>query len=514
MIALGRVWSPVSILKGLCVPGRPNVLFIVIDQLRADCVFGALAEHLEMPNLRALSDDAVRFDRHFSVTSPCGPSRVSLLSAQYAMNHRAVRNGTPFCADTPTFGTVMSDAGMRPRLYGYTDHAIDPRGLAEDDPRLATYEGLAPGFDEIVRLRQETDVTCWEDHLRARGYDVPPYPDTYIPNGDTPDAPAFYAAEDSDTAYLTDRVLEDLPKQAPGWCALVAYVRPHPPLVAPAPYNIMYKGADMPGPKICAHDHPFLPIAARKNPISSLVEGFPDLQPTLENIKMLRALYFGLATEVDAHIGRLIQWLKESDQYDDTLIVVTADHGETLGDFGLWSKTNYFDASLHVPLIIRSPDGARGHVVDAPSESIDVTPTILEHLGIDVPHSMDGRSLGAFLKGQEPENWREASFSEIDLGDPALPTLFQTELGIELDACNLAILRTERYKLVQFAADLPPLLFDMDDAGEAKNIAEDPDKIRILLDLSRQMLCHRMRNPDGMFSRTMVTSRGLEVGTA
>jgi hypothetical protein len=91
------------------------------------------------------------------------------------------------------------------------------------------------------------------------------------------------------------------------------------------------------------------------------------------------------------------------------------------------------------------------------------------------------------------------------------PTGYQTELGLALDACNLAILRTERFKLVQFAADLPPLLFDMTGAGEAENLATRPDKISILLDLLSQMLCHRMQNPDGTFSRTMVTDRGLQV---
>jgi len=499
------------------VPARPNVLFIVIDQLRADCVFGALSQYIELPHLRALADDAVRFDCHHSVTSPCGPSRVSLLTGQYAMNHRAVRNGTPVRADTPNLATVVKDAGIRPLLYGYTDHAIDPRGLEPVDPRLQSYEELAPGFEEIVRMRLETDVTAWEDDLRAKGYDVPSYPDTYRPAGDTPDAPAFYAAEDSDTAFLTDKVLEDLPNRAPGWCAFVAYIRPHQPLVAPAPYNTMYAPADMPPPRAFALGetlHPFVPVSAARNPISGMVVGFPDLEPTPGTIAQMRALYFGLATEVDTHIGRLIDWLKDSGQYEDTLIVVTADHGETLGDFGLWGKVNYFDASHHVPLLFRAPGGARGHVVQAPTESIDVTPTILDHLGIDIPHSMDGHSLAPFLMGDTPSHWRRHSYSEIDFGNPIQPSGFQTNLGIDLDACNLAILRTADFKLVQFASDLPALLFDMNVEGEAKNLAEDPEKTRILLDLSRQMLCHRMRNPDGTFSRTMVSSRGLEVGAA
>ena len=84
---------------------KPNILMIVIDQLRADCVFGALAAHLDMPNIRALAGEGVTFRNHFSVVTPCGPSRASLLTGQYAMNHRSVRNGTPLRADTTTLGT-------------------------------------------------------------------------------------------------------------------------------------------------------------------------------------------------------------------------------------------------------------------------------------------------------------------------------------------------------------------------------------------------------------------------
>ena len=93
------------------MPTLPNVLIIVIDQLRADCVFGALSDHVDLPNMRSLADDGVRFDQHYYVTSPCGPSRVSLLTGQYASNHRAVRNGTPLRADTPNLATELKKVG-------------------------------------------------------------------------------------------------------------------------------------------------------------------------------------------------------------------------------------------------------------------------------------------------------------------------------------------------------------------------------------------------------------------
>lgn len=240
---------------------RKNVLLIVIDQLRADCVFGDLAPHVRLPNIRALAAESVSFENHFSVTAPCGPSRVSLLTGQYAMNHRAVRNGTPLRFDTPTLATEAQKAGYEPLLFGYTDTSQDPRHLAADDPRLFTYEEVIAGFTEVVRMRMESDNQEWRRHLRSKGYDLPGYPDIYRPSGDGPASPARYAAEDSDTAFLADRFMSDISKRPAGWFAFLAFIRPHPPLVAPAPYNTMYDPVAMP-PAQRSNDntdwHPFL----------------------------------------------------------------------------------------------------------------------------------------------------------------------------------------------------------------------------------------------------------------
>ncbi len=495
---------------------KPNTLFIVIDQLRADCVFGALAVHLDLPNMRALADDAVSFSNHYSVTSPCGPSRVSLLTAQYASNHGAIRNGTPLKRDTPNLATVARQHGFDPLLFGYTDTSHDPRFLPPDDPRLFSYEELAPGFEEVVRMRLEGDSSAWEDHLRAQGYDVPPYPDMYRPVGDTPDSPALYAAEHSDTAYLTNQVIEELGQRPQGWFGLVTYIRPHPPFVAPAPYNTMYDAADMPN----AHEaddpdwHPYVATARRKSKVSSTVVGFPDLEDSDVTTRMIRKLYFGLATEVDHHIGRLIGWLKETGQYDDTLIVLTADHGEMLGDYGLWGKMTFHDAAFHVPLIIRAPNaGVRGVTVSQPTESIDVTPTILDWLGLDAPHSMDGKSLMPFVDGKTPKDWREVSVSELDFGDPIKPTLWQTNHELTIDAANLAVLRRGSMRFVQFAGGLPPILLDVSSGIEGRNLVKNSAHMQTMLDLMQDMLCHRMVNGDGTFSRTLITDSGVKVAS-
>lgn len=497
------------------MPAKPNVLFIVIDQLRADCLWGALADVTPMPNLRALMDEAVSFTRHYSVVNPCGPSRASMLTGQYAMNHGAVRNGTPLPHDTPNIATEARKAGYLPLLYGYTDSGQDPRRFAPRDPALTSYEEVMTGFHEAVEMRLEMSLP-WRADLMAKGYDVPPYPDIFRPCGPELDAPALYKACDSDTAFLTDQFLRGLLGRPAGWFAHLTYIRPHPPLVAPSPYNRMVDRGRVPVPVTVgdaaaeAARHPFIASSHAKTPIASVVEGFPDLQPTPENVATLRAVYLGLAAEVDHHIGRVIAALKEGGIYDDTLVVVTADHGEMLGDYHVWGKQTFYDAAYHTPLIVRDPKQRQAHGtrVDVPTESIDIAPTVLEWLGQEVPNVMDGRALTPFLAGQAPVHWREFTFSELDFGDPVTPTKAQIALGLRAEEANLCILRGARHTLVHFNAGLPAVLFDHAQDGEARDIASDLAAQPVLLAMTRAMLDHRMRHGGGRFRRVMITQSG------
>jgi arylsulfatase A-like enzyme len=498
-----------------------NVLFIVVDQLRADCVAGALAHHVDLPNIRAFAKESVSFQRHFSVANPCGPSRASLLTGQYAMNHRSVRNGTPMRHDTPNIATEMRKAGYLPMLFGYTDSTQDPRVFHPNDPSIKTYEHPMHGFHEMLEMRYEMSHP-WRGFLRSHGYAFEDYKSVYHPvsqDGSEPqiDDPAFYKAEHSDTAFLTDRFLETMRGfEGESWFAHLTYIRPHPPLVAPAPYNRMYNPANLPLPSrqnSYANEgefHPFMKPAMDSYTPVDFVEGFPALEPTDENVQTLRAIYLGLATEVDHHIGRVISYLKESGQYDNTLIVFTADHGEMLGDRHSWGKFSVFDAAYHTPLIIRVPgaDAQAGREIDAPTESIDVTPTILDWIGQDIPSAMDGSSLLRIVQSGGKDIGRSYSFSELDFAELGEPSEWQRQLGIAPSEANLCILRDARFTLIEFAADLPPLLFDAQGKGEFENVAERPEFQADLIRMMRKMLRHRMQNMDHTLSTTEVTEIG------
>lgn len=497
---------------------RKNVLFILIDQLRADCISGALADHVDLPNLRAFMDTAVSFDRNYTVVNPCGPSRASILTGQYAMNHRAVRNGTPLRHDTPTLAGEMRKCGYLPMLFGYTDTSRDPRVHHPNDPAVQTYEYHMADFHEMLEMRLEMSYP-WRSHLMNKGYAFDDYWDLYKPvsrNGGPArlNDPAPYRAEDSDTAFLTDRFLATLPAYSDqGWFAHLTYIRPHPPLVAPAPYNDMYDPDSLPPPvRLADADaeaalHPlFGPLINAVTPASNVI-GFPDLESSDAVVQSLRAIYLGLATEVDSHIGRVLRFLKESGQEDDTLVIISADHGEMLGDRHSWGKFSVYDAAYRTPLMIRLPGNVdrAGARVGEFTESIDLAPTILDWVGQEIPNAMDGASLLPLLRGDRPAGWRSYAYSELDFAQPGTPRDIP---GLDLSNSSLAILRDDRFTLVEFAADLPPILFDHSGAGEMKNVADDPARQADLARLTRTMLRHRMKNADHTLSLHEITTNG------
>jgi len=491
---------------------RKNVLFITVDQFRADLLHGGMAEAAELPNIRALMQDAISFTNHWSVITPCGPSRASLLTGQYAMNHRSVRNGAPLDHMIPTVPREMRKVGYLPMLFGYTDTTQDPRIHHPDDPALREYEMPMAGFEERLEMRMEVSL-MWRGALAARGYDVPPFDQFYLPDGPDIDSPAFYAKEDSDTAFLTDQCLQTLAPLKTPWFTHLTYLRPHPPFVAPEPYNRLCKSNNIPvpseiGPEIA--DHPLMREARASQPITRFLPGVANLTDTPESTRTLRQVYLGLAAEVDHHIGRIIQFLKDSGQYDETLIILTSDHGEMLGDFGSWGKSTIFDSAFQVPLIIRDPDLENtGQTIDAPTECIDIFPTLLDFAGLDIPASVDGRSLYPLMRGEAPDDWRDYTWAELDFARiPKVANGLPSD-AIPIAKCNLSILRERHLTLVHFNGGLPPILFDHQGEGETRNVADDPAYASEMLRLTRRILDHRMTFADTTLSNYAITDGGV-----
>ena len=490
---------------------QPNVLFVTVDQWRGDGLSAAGHPVVETPNLDRLGTSGVRFARHFAQAAPCGPSRASLYTGLYLMNHRSAINGTPLDARFTNVALEARALGYAPALFGYTDTSVDQRTVGPDDPRLRSYEGVLPGFDPACHL-PEGDPQPWLAWLREEGYDVE---DDWRALVDRPVegypgaegrgatfAPTRYRAEHSQTAFLTDRLLEWIARQGDApWFAHVSYLRPHPPFLAPEPYHDRYDPADVPMPVRA----PSRAAEARQHPLLGVMIDHPLLAaPDDErDLRQLRATYYGMMSEVDDQLGRVLDALDASGAAARTIVVLTSDHGEMLGDHYLLHKLGWFDASYHVPLLVRDPrpafDVARGRVVDRFTENVDVTPTILDLLDADVPSQCDGRSLVPWLSGESPPDWRDEVHFEFDFRDPD-SDLLERALGITIEECSLAVLRDDHGKYVHFAG-LPPIFFDLDDdPDQTVNRADDRACAPRVLEYAQRMLSWRARHQDRTLS--------------
>lgn len=499
---------------------RPNILLITADQWRGDCLGVAGHPVVRTPNLDRLAGEGTCFTAHYAQASPCGPSRASLYTGLYQMNHRVVRNGTPLDARHDTVALALRRLGYDPTLFGYNDQAVDPRTVPADSPWLRTYEGILPGFTVGVNLPEEP--TPWLEWLASRGVPLPAnYRDIHRPAGEPStsptNAPPVYGADETQTAFLADRFLDWHADRRGGgpWCAHVSFVSPHPPFIVPPPFNAMFRPGEGPPFRRAAspdeefRQHPLLAYWRELTLAKSFLAGggrgrVADWSE--EDFRTVRAVYWGMIAEVDRQIGRIL----DATAGPETVIVFTSDHGDLMGDHWTLGKFGYFDPSYHVPLIVRDPrrtGGQGGAKVDAFTESVDLMPTLIELAGGQPSARLDGRSLRPFLEGNMPPGWREAVHWEYDFREVETGSA-QAWFGLDLDSCSLAVHRDRRHKYVHFAG-LPPLLFDLaDDPGELHDRVGDPGYAGVRLACAEKLLSWRARHLDRTLTGTLLTPAG------
>lgn len=381
-----------------------NVLFITLDQFRGDCLSAAGHPVVRTPALDELADAGVRLARHHSQAAPCAPGRAALYTGTYQMNNRVVANGTPLDDRFDNVARLARRAGYDATLFGYTDQAVDPRTVTDPaDPRLGTYEGVLPGFTCALDLTGAQGT--WRRWVASHGVAVPSSADGALAT--EPDRPSELGI----SAFLTDRFLEWHATRDAPWFAHLSYLRPHPPYAAAGEWATAHHPDDV--------DLPIAPAPAEE--LHRLHRVLLDLPfaaaPTDEGeLRRMRAQYYGMIGDVDAQLARVWSALRERGQWDDTLVVVTSDHGDQLGDHGLKDKFGWFESSYHVLGIVRDPRRPAGHgrVVEHFTENVDVLPTLAEALAVPVPAQCDGSPLTPFLDAGAPERWRDAAHWEFD----------------------------------------------------------------------------------------------------
>jgi arylsulfatase A-like enzyme len=417
-----------------------NVLFVTLDQFRGDS-FGAAGHPLvATPTLDRIAREGVRLSRHYSQAAPCSPGRAAIYTGTYQMNNRVVGNGTPLAVGLDNIAKVARRAGYDPTLFGYTDQGVDPHyAEGSDDPRLDCYDGILPGFS--VGLYLPESQAGWIHYLRANGYDVPSGW-ARAARGE-PDRPAAHSL----SAFLTNRFIGWLGRQEGGWFAHLSYLRPHPPYAAAGSFSSMYDPDDVSMPI-----EPVSPDA--RHPLHEYAMKIAASTAPSDPRKMreLRAQYYGMISEVDAQLGNVVAAIEERGEWEDTLVIITSDHGEQLGDHGLIEKLGFFPQSYHIVGLWRDPRSQfAGRVITKFTENVDLMPTLADALGVVEPVQCDGRSLTP-LFADDHAPWRRAAHYEWDYRRFLIGSdILRWPVDRSLSQQNLAVTIGDDYGYVQFA---------------------------------------------------------------
>ncbi|MCJ7738013.1 MAG: sulfatase-like hydrolase/transferase [Anaerolineae bacterium] len=398
---------------------RPNVLIIHADQHRFDCLGAYGNPDVRTPNIDALAAEGVRYENSFCPFPVCTPSRYSLLSSQYVHQHLGWSNHCTLPAGIPTFPKVLREAGYRTKAVGKMHFAPTYLDVGFDEMLLAEQDGPGRFDDDYHRwLRDEGLVDRLDLVDQRREY--------------RKDAPQAYwdsvGALTSDldekhhsTTWIAERAMETLESwsctalgqktdgggSSSGNLLMVGFIKPHHPFDPPAPWNEMYDPDTL----------TLLP-GWLEEPLARDIERspgyFPHVAHTEAKVRRAMAYYYASISQIDTHVGRIVDLLKQRGLYDNTLILYTSDHGDYLGFHHLLLKGDYmYDPVIKVPLVIKFPkDGETqpraGEVSDALVNNIDVGPTLLRAAGCGVPASMQGTDLADVSTPRDlvfAENW-------------------------------------------------------------------------------------------------------------
>ncbi|MDB2459270.1 sulfatase-like hydrolase/transferase, partial [Planktomarina temperata] len=482
---------------------KPNILWIMADQLRFDYLSCYGHPHLDTPNIDALAARGVRFTNAYVQSPVCGPSRMSAYTGRYVRSHGATWNGMPLRVGEPTLGDHLRQVGARAVLVGKTHMTADLEGMAwlGIDPQSEI--GVARsqcGFEAFERddgLHPDSPRQNWsayDDYLVAHGFASDNPWEDFANSGLDSDGELLSAwllknsrlaanvpEEHSETAYMTNRAMDFMREARTDgrpWMCHLSYIKPHWPYIVPAPYHEMYD------------ERHILP------PVRSDMERETDhpLVRAYHNARVCKSFsrdhlrehvipaYMGLIKQLDDNLGRLFAWMDAEGFSENTIIAFTSDHGDYLGDHWMGDKDFYHEAAVKVPLIIADPrpeaDGTRGLVSDALVEMIDLPATFMQALGCaPKPHVIEGRDLTSILHGKDGFS-RRYVISEHDYHWSEMAVA----LGQPQEDAHTTMIFDGRWKYIR-CEGFRPVLWDLQN---------DPDEL-VDLGASEDPLCVKTR---------------------
>lgn len=449
-VLIQKIWSLfclTAVLLGWCqklsAAERPNVLFILCDDLRTDALGCYGSPQVRTPAIDSLAKRGVRFANAFCTTSLCSPSRASLLTGQYAHRHGVRDNFTELPPQMIHWPARLRSAGYRTAYLGKWHMGED-----NDEPR--------PGFDWFVTHRGQGKYFDTEWNLNGAS---------------RVKKPGYY------TTVVTDLALEWLEDQPRGepWALCLGHKAPHSFYQPEEKYAHTFDQIAVPYPASAFElgDQPGW-ITQRLDtwhgiygPLFEWRKKFPDRRPeAVRDFENMVHAYWGTVLSVDDSVGRLLDFLRESGQLDNTLVIFSGDNGLLQGEHGMVDKRTMHEPSIRIPLIASGPGLPRGVVAQEQVLTVDLAPSVLELCGAEPLAEIAGRSWCRLVNGGDPE-WRRAWFYAYNYEKqfPYTP--------------NVRGIRTSDWKFIRYPhGDAKP---DRHRA-EMYNLAQDPEERNNLAD--------------------------------
>ena len=382
---------------------RPNILILYTDQQRWDALGVNGNSEIRTPHLDRLATAGVNFDHCFVQNPVCMPSRVSFLTGQYPSTLRLSHMGVPVPEDAPTLPRLLRNYGYcsgqigklhflphanRDHREPHPDYGFDHLEISDEpgsyhDAYRAWVAAQAPEQLDHISLGEAPISIEWKRIMNVRDGIAHPE-ERFVKRA----LASRCRSELTHTAFVAEQTMEFLTRHRDGpFLCVAGFYSPHDPWVAPQEFLDLYDPAALTLP-------PFPPaLDARRGP-----QHFSD-----DELRSARHGYYAMVSEVDHHVGRILDRLDGLGIADNTIVVFTSDHGEWLGEHLRYGK-GYpgHDAVTRVPLLIRWPGGARaGGYCPRVVEALDVVPTLLEAAAIQRPDALQGSSLLADLRGEE-----------------------------------------------------------------------------------------------------------------
>ena len=388
---------------------RPNVLWICTDQQRHDTIRSLGNPHINTPCIDSLVGEGVAFTQAYAQSPVCTPSRAAFMTGRYPRTTKCRQNGQALPPNEKLVSRLFADDGYTCGLAGKLHLATCANGVAEariDDGYSVFHWSHHPQPDWPENAYTQwlhTKGTSWEEVYGGASTD-------YIKHG----VPEEY----NQTTWCADSAIEFIHEQngAP-WFFSYNCFAPHHPFDPPEEFLARYNPDDMPLPKARPDE---LETKTTYQQLDGKFshndpEGYDITKMTDRDKREVTAAYYAMVELIDKQVGRMVAALEETGQLENTIVIFMSDHGEMLGDHGLFLKgPHFYDEAVRVPLIISWKDRFAADLrADCLMELIDITPTLLEAAEIDVPKTIQGRSLMPILLSQrEAGHHRDYVFSE------------------------------------------------------------------------------------------------------